>query len=114
MCQICSPGSMPDISYNCVGTPGFNCTLSNCLKCSALNTCSECATGYQLQSSTCKKMACSITNCSICLNSTTCAVCANGYQLNGNLCSLKVYPCNITNCLSCTGPGQCNSCMQGY
>lgn len=84
------------------------CILSNCITCTTSTSCSQCLTGYFLNSLL-RCQAC-ITNCANCSNTITCDNCIAGYYFN--ITAVQCQTCNI-NCLTCNS-GSCTSCITGY
>ena len=105
VCNLCVVG------YTNTGAGCAPC-IQGCLVCNAalLTTCSSCAPGYFLNSSSVCQ-ACTA-SCSQCSNN-KCLVCVSGYSLNQNFtcqanCMNPCATCSTTNPLSCL------SCIAGY
>lgn len=48
-CQLCAPNYIVNPAYQCISNPGFNCPISNCLRCSQSSgqtICAACLNGY--------------------------------------------------------------------
>lgn len=122
-CISCYSGYGMNENGECI-----SCNVTNCLKCSSNNICSQCSPGFsldnvnnicgcsssQLWDSTLKQcLSCNslYTNCNSC-SSTVCLSCQAGYFKTGatGTCSI----CNQdTNCNVCSSTN-CLSCISGY
>jgi hypothetical protein len=85
--------------------------FTNCNTCSDFVTCSSCALGYFLSSSSDSCLACPA-NCLICTSATACTACQQGYTQSNGLCS--AFNCSSLDpfCIACAAT-QCLTCKQG-
>lgn len=66
----------------------INCNVSNCIECSADNSCATCSNGFTVSSSgTCVNCT-GIVGCASCSSNNVCATCTAGYTLNGTICTI--------------------------
>ena len=115
-CLACEAGYQLNSNRLCEYQP-ITCSVSNCMRCSTVDYCSRCATGYDLLEGICSRICtdhCS--NCSI--DNSTCYNCEAGYQLNSyslcdykSLCEYQPITCSDSNCLNCSTPDCCKKCM---
>ena len=91
----------------------LTCNDANCDVCSAADTCTTCASGYELDTNNaCVARTCNDANCDLCSAADTCTTCASGYELDANnACKLT---CNDANCDTCSAVGTCTTCASGY
>ncbi|CAD2212941.1 hypothetical protein, conserved [Angomonas deanei] len=85
------------------------CTMANCVACSAHNVCSTCETNFvkSVSGSLCAKP---INGCKTYSDGGTCTACESGYYLNGNHC----VKCDLTRCSRCVQDNVCADCAAGY
>ena len=57
----------------------LTCNDANCDLCSAADTCTTCASGYELDANNACKLTCNDANCDTCSAVGTCTTCASGY-----------------------------------
>ena len=96
--------------------------LSNCLRCSEMETCIECYEGYLLkdEGKTCEKIPCSA-NCEIC-DTRNCIKCEDGYALewDNSAGGYRCQRCSVfqSNCKLCAKDEndrvQCTKCESGF
>ena len=82
LCLTCNntAGYFIDPSNQCSA-----CSVSNCVTCSGLNTCSQCSPSYGVTAAgACS--TCPVTGCTTCLNLTYCSVCSGGITPNNGVC----------------------------
>ncbi|TNJ27367.1 pVSP [Giardia muris] len=104
-CDSCDEGYYFD-SNTCTA-----CTDTNCKTCSS-SACSECKSGYYLDSTDKSCKACS-SGCKTCTAS-SCSVCLDGFVIASSAClSCSTAPGGVGNCQTCTtkdGGVQCTAC----
>lgn len=78
--------------------------MANCVSCSNVLTCTECALGYYYGSGVCQLCAVYCLKCSL----SQCFTCQYGYTPNG----VKCVSCQVIMpyCLDCPNAAQCTTC----
>lgn len=104
LCTLCAAGYKPS-SDQTLCIPQTCSSITDCVSCPTLPTCSQCRDGYSFTNGSCKANACSVTNCLYCGSTGYCM----RYQ------SSSTTNCSLPNCVSCkTGSIFCDACQVGY
>jgi len=103
--QLCPPGTVL-VNDQCVP-----CNIPNCVQCSSLTNCTECAAGYYLLNGRCIRCP---TECLTCSSGTTCTSCNVGYTLVNGKCMRECPSCCTSCTYSPTGNPICTSCINSF
>jgi hypothetical protein len=69
-CTKCKSG------FTLVGNACVECSVTNCLACSAANVCASCAAPFS--GANCSAVQCDVNECSLCVSANVCLTCQNG------------------------------------
>lgn len=113
-CKVCAIGYYlnTDTQGNTVCV-SCNPSKTNCLSCTASDTCTQCATQYYLDNGACKSCP---PGCATCTSTTNCLSCNDEtYVLTAsNQGKNTCVPVCPENCAQCSNPSSCKQCNTGY